>query len=126
MEQLLTIKDAAKVLKVTTTTIYNLHRRGELLFTKIGTNTRITEGELKRFIKENTIDNSQMDNNAFIVPSGFSELIRDYDNATIGKAWFALMDYAEKGTEPNDLDAATLMLFTKMKEKIKAVCIKEG
>ena len=54
MERLLTVKEAAKVLQVTTSTVYNLRQRGEISFTKVGGSSRISAEELERFIKDNT------------------------------------------------------------------------
>lgn len=45
------IEDAAKMLKVSADTLYNLHRAGKISFVKIGNRNRITSAELERFLK---------------------------------------------------------------------------
>lgn len=62
MQRILTVKEAAEVLQVTTTTIYNLYRRGELSLIKVGVSSRITEEELERFIKTHTVQKTKPEN----------------------------------------------------------------
>lgn len=51
MEELYTIEETAKKLKVTNQTIRNWERDGKIKFTRVNGLPRITEGELKRIVK---------------------------------------------------------------------------
>jgi len=51
MLQCYSLKDAAKALKISVDTLYNLHRDGKISFLKIGSRNRITSEELERFLK---------------------------------------------------------------------------
>ncbi len=52
---LLTVKETAAKLKVTTRYVYKLIQKGELEVIKLGTNNRIEEGELRRYIDNNRL-----------------------------------------------------------------------
>lgn len=51
MEQLYTIKELVKILKVDRTTIYRWEKEGKINLIRINGRTRATESELKRLMK---------------------------------------------------------------------------
>jgi putative molybdopterin biosynthesis protein len=51
-EELLRIEDAARVLKLSRTTVYDLLRRGELRIVRVGRAVRIPRSEIERFARE--------------------------------------------------------------------------
>lgn len=61
MSELMTLKEVAAMLKVTTKTLYKLRGQGQIAFTKIGGATRISLDELERFLATNrdTMDAAQ-------------------------------------------------------------------
>lgn len=52
MEPLLSVKDVARLLKLTTRTVYSLLESGQLQGIKIGKVWRVTEEDLKAFIEK--------------------------------------------------------------------------
>ena len=54
-DRLLTVKEAAEILRVTEWTIYRLMKRGQLPFVKVGKRfTRIRRRDLEAFLDRNT------------------------------------------------------------------------
>ncbi len=52
-EGLLTVKEAAKLLRISVTTAYSIMGRGELQFLRIGRARRIPKAAIRDFIKRN-------------------------------------------------------------------------
>jgi excisionase family DNA binding protein len=50
---LLTVNEVAKRLKVTRATVYALMNRGELTYTTVGQRRRVEESEIERYIEKN-------------------------------------------------------------------------
>lgn len=50
MPEYLKLKDVAAALKVTIPTLYNLAKRGQLHFVKVGASTRIAKDEIDRLL----------------------------------------------------------------------------
>lgn len=50
MQKLMTVQQAANVLALSRSTIYNVMERGELAYVKIGRARRIPESEVDRFV----------------------------------------------------------------------------
>jgi len=54
---LLTITEAAKVLKCARSTVYKMVQRGELAKYKVGRSTRISEEDLTNYLQQNHVRN---------------------------------------------------------------------